>query len=52
MALVAMPVSSVQREHIAELYYRLRDRRGTASNVLWVLSKLLNFPEPNSESIY
>ena len=44
-ALGAMPVRSVLREHIAELHYRLRDRRGTANNVLWVLSKLFSLAE-------
>ena len=44
-ALGDMPVSSVKREHVAALHHGLRDKPGTANNVLWVLSRLFSLAE-------
>ena len=44
-ALGELPVVSVEREHVAALHYALRDKRGQANNVLWVLSKMFSLAE-------
>ena len=44
-ALGEMAVSGVEREHIAALHHSLRETRGTANNVLWVLSKMFSLAE-------
>ena len=44
-ALGGMRVDSVEREHIAELVHELREKRGTANNVLWVCSRLFSLAE-------
>ena len=44
-ALREMPVGAVEREHIAAIHHTLRDKRGTANNVLWVLSKMFSLAE-------
>ena len=44
-ALGEMPVAAVEREHIAALHHALREKRGTANNVLWVLSKMFSLAE-------
>ena len=44
-ALGEMPVVSVEREHVAALHHDLRDKRGTANNVMWVLSKMFSLAE-------
>ncbi|MDE0003971.1 MAG: site-specific integrase [Rhodospirillaceae bacterium] len=44
-ALGEMAVSGVEREHIAGLHHSLRETRGTANNVLWVLSKMFSLAE-------
>ena len=45
-ALGEMPVGAVEREHIAALHHDLRDKRGQANNVLWVLSKMFPWLKP------
>ena len=44
-ALGGMRVDSVEREQIAELVHELREKRGTANNVLWVCSRLFSLAE-------